>query len=74
MRYTDELSVLLLTVVNCCPVNNKIDESHRISFTTPPIKWGGQNSIRQLKIKDDQILGGKIETRNADNKFEMQFK
>ena len=34
---------------------------------------GGQNSIRQLKIKDDQILGGKNETQNAD-KFEMQFK
>ena len=40
---------------------------------------GGQNSIRQLKIKDDQILGGENEirnkkkSRNAD-KFEMQFK
>ena len=34
---------------------------------------GGQNSIRQLKIKDDQILGGKIETRYAD-KLEMKFK
>jgi hypothetical protein len=69
---TDELSMLLLTVANCCPVNNKIDESHWISFTTPPIN-GGQNLIRQLKIKDDQILDGKNETRYAD-KFEMQFK
>jgi hypothetical protein len=34
---------------------------------------GGDKIQRQLKIKDDQILGGKNETRNAD-KFEMQFK
>jgi hypothetical protein len=76
LRYTDELSVLLLTVANCCPVNNKIDESHWISFTTPPIN-GGQNLIRQLKIKDDQILDGKNrdpECRQIWNAVQIEFK